>query len=150
MWQTFCAGPFPERQRMGMTVGVLSGSSWPGHTRAVPLIGAAGWTLALLPLALSVYFASSLGAVASGETFHVRQDSVPALGVNLSFTLDGLSLLFALLISGVGALILVYAGGYMAGHHGLGRLYAYLLMFMAAMLGLVLVTTSSSCSSSGS
>src|SRR5919112_465158 len=52
--------------------------------------------------------------------------------------LDGLSLLFALLISGVGALVLVYAGGYLAGHPELGRLYAFLLMFMASMLGLVL------------
>src|SRR4051812_30520383 len=100
--------------------------------------GAAGWTLALLPLALTAYFASFVGAVASGETFHVRHGWVPALGVNLSFTLDGLSLLFALLISGVGALVLVYAGGYLAGHPGLGRLYAFLLMFMASMLGLVL------------
>ncbi len=99
---------------------------------------AAGWILALLPLALTVYFASFLGPVASGETYHAGHDWVPSLGVNLSFTLDGLSLLFALLISGVGALVLVYAGGYLAGHPQLGRLYAYLLMFMASMLGLVL------------
>ena len=76
--------------------------------------------------------------IAAGETFHVRHDWVPSLGVNLSFTLDGLSLLFALLISGVGALVLVYAGGYLAGHPQLGRLYAFLLMFMASMLGLAL------------
>ena len=63
---------------------------------------------------------------------------MPALGVNLSFTVDGLSLLFALLISGVGALVLVYAGGYLAGSPQLGRLYAFLLFFMASMLGLVL------------
>ena len=99
---------------------------------------AAGWTLALLPLVLTVYFASFLGAIASGEAFRTGLDWVPSLGVALSFTLDGLSLLFALLICGVGALVLVYAGGYLAGHPQLGRLYAYLLMFMASMLGLVL------------
>ncbi|HXG09205.1 MAG TPA: putative monovalent cation/H+ antiporter subunit A [Gemmataceae bacterium] len=99
---------------------------------------AAGWALALLPLALTVYFASFLGVIGSGETLHVHRDWVPALGVNLSFTLDGLSLLFALLISGVGALVLVYAGGYLAGRPQLGRFYAFLLMFMASMLGLVL------------
>lgn len=125
---------------MGIAVGVFSGFILalvaPGLCR---LTGrAAGWTLALLPLVLTVYFASFLGAIASGEAFHVRHDWVPALGVSLSFTLDGLSLLFALLISGVGALILVYAGGYLAGHPQLGRLYAFLLMFMASMLGLVL------------
>jgi len=100
--------------------------------------GSAGWILALLPLGLTVYFASALGDVAAGETIYVRQEWVPALGVSLSFALDGLSLMFALLISGVGALVLVYAGGYLAGHPRLGRLYAFLLLFMASMLGLVL------------
>src|SRR5690349_5113126 len=125
---------------MGMTAAVLSGFilalAAPGLCRFTGR--AAGWALALLPLALTVYFASFLGAIGSGETFHVRHDWVPALGVDLSFRLDGLSLLFALLISGVGALVLVYAGGYLAGHPQLGRLYAFLLMFMASMLGLVL------------
>ena len=76
--------------------------------------------LALLPLALTVYFASFLGTVASGEIVRVRHDWVPSLGVALSFTVDGLSLLFALLICGVGALVLVYAGGYLAGHPSSG------------------------------
>ena len=52
--------------------------------------------------------------------------------------LSPLLLLFALLISGIGALIVLYAGAYLADHHHLGRFYAYLLGFMAAMLGLVL------------
>lgn len=125
---------------MGMAVGVFSGFILalvaPGLYR---LTGrAAGWTLALFPLILTGYFASFLGVIAAGETFHFHQDWVPALGVNLSFTLDGLSLLFALLISGVGTLILIYAGSYLAGHPQLGRMYAFLLMFMASMLGLVL------------
>ena len=63
---------------------------------------------------------------------------VAAAGVALTFRLDGLSLLMALIISGVGALILVYAGGYMQGAASAGRLYALLLAFMASMLGLVL------------
>ncbi len=125
---------------MGLAVGVFSGFILalvaPGLCRFTGR--AAGWVLALMPLVLTVYFASFLGAIASGDTFHARQAWVPALGVNLSFTLDGLSLLFALLISGVGALVLVYVGGYLAGHPELGRLYAFLLMFMASMLGLVL------------
>src|SRR5262245_57460569 len=125
---------------MGMTAAVLYGFI---VALAAPVLQrltgrAAGWVLALLPLALTVYFASFLGVVASGEAIRTRLDWVPSLGVSLSFTLDGLSLLFALLISGVGAVVLVYTGGYLAGHPQLGRLYAYLLMFMASMLGLVL------------
>ena len=99
---------------------------------------ATSWALALLPLALTAYFASFLGGISSGETFHVRHAWAPSLGVNLSFTLDGLSLLLALLINGVGALVLVYAGGYLAGHPQLGRFHVLLLIFMASMLGLVL------------
>lgn len=125
---------------MGLVVAILSvfilALATPGLHR---LMGrATGWTVALLPLGLTIYFAGFLPVIASGETVHVHQDWVPALGVNLSFSLDGLSLLFALLICGIGALVLVYAGGYLAGHAQLGRLYALLLMFMASMLGLVL------------
>src|SRR4051794_37321092 len=124
---------------MGMTAAVLSGFvlalAAPGLHRRT---GRAGWLLALLPLALTAYFVGLLGGFGWGATFHASCVWVPSLGVGLSFTLDGLSLLFALLISGVGALVLVYAGGYLAGHPQLGRLYALLLLFMASMTGLVL------------
>ncbi len=109
-----------------------TGDSPPGRGRAT------GWALALPLLALTGYFASFLPAVASGETFHVQRNWAPTLGVNLSFTLDGLSLLLALLICGVGALVMVYAGGYMAGRPLLGRFFGLLLLFMVSMLGLVL------------
>jgi multicomponent Na+:H+ antiporter subunit A len=100
--------------------------------------GATGWLLALLPLGLFIYFASFIPAVAAGQVFTVSHLWVPSLGVNLSFYLDGLSLTFALLISGIGALVVVYAGGYLAGDERSGRLYLFLLMFMASMLGLAL------------
>ena len=100
--------------------------------------GYTGWLLALLPMGLVVYFASHAQLVASGGAIHESYAWVPALGVNFSFHLDGLSLLFALLITGIGALILIYAGGYLAEHPQLGRLYAFLLLFMGSMLGLVL------------
>jgi multicomponent Na+:H+ antiporter subunit A len=100
--------------------------------------GWAGWILALLPLSLFLYFASFAGEIGAGETVQAVRAWVPSLGVRLSFALDGLSLLFALLISGIGALIVVYGGGYLAGHPQLGRFYAYVLMFMASMLGVVL------------
>ncbi|MBX3065955.1 MAG: putative monovalent cation/H+ antiporter subunit A [Anaerolineae bacterium] len=96
------------------------------------------WLLALLPLALTIYFGQFIPSVAEQERLSVSYTWVPSLGINLSFALDGLSLLFALLVSGVGALIIIYAGGYLGDHPLLGRFYGYLLMFMASMLGLVL------------
>jgi multicomponent Na+:H+ antiporter subunit A len=98
--------------------------------------GATGWLIAVLPLGLTLYFARLLAPIARGETIRVAYTWVPSLGLNLSFYLDGLSLLFALLITGIGTLIMIYAGGYLP-ERDLGRFYAFILMFMASMLGLV-------------
>lgn len=63
---------------------------------------------------------------------------IPSLGLNLDFKLDGLSLLFVLLITGIGTLVFIYASSYLKGHPYLDRFFGYLMLFMAAMLGLVL------------
>ncbi|MDZ7269027.1 MAG: putative monovalent cation/H+ antiporter subunit A [candidate division KSB1 bacterium] len=99
---------------------------------------ATGWLLAILPAGALIYLLSLTGRVAAGESVILSLNWVPSLAVSFSFLLDGLSLLFAVLITGIGALILIYAGGYLAGHTLLGRFYFYLLLFMAAMLGVVL------------
>ncbi len=99
---------------------------------------ATGWFIALLPLGLGIYFVTLLQPVRTAGAFVVSHTWVPSLGIHFSFYIDGLSVTFALLISGIGALIMIYAGGYLAGHPQLGRLYTYLLMFMASMLGVVL------------
>ena len=100
--------------------------------------GYTGWVLALVPLAICIYLATFIGQVADGDTHRVSYDWIPTLSVQLSFYIDGLGLAFALLISGIGALIMVYAGGYLSGHPHQGRLFAFLLMFMGSMLGIVL------------
>jgi multicomponent Na+:H+ antiporter subunit A len=97
-----------------------------------------GWVIALLPLALFIYFARLTIPIANGEVFTTSYTWVPSLGIYLSFYLDGLGVLFGLLITGVGAAVMVYAGGYLAGHPYLGRFYTFILMFMASMLGVVL------------
>lgn len=63
---------------------------------------------------------------------------IPSLGIHLSFLVDGLSLFFGLIVSGMGCLIFFYAGHYLDHHfHHHGRFYSYLVLFMAAMLGTV-------------
>ncbi|MBO9362164.1 MAG: putative monovalent cation/H+ antiporter subunit A [Thermoflexus sp.] len=123
-----------------MIAAVLSGFALaiaaPGIVRLSP--GASGWLLALLPAGLTLYFARFLGPIAAGQTIAISYPWVADLGVSLSFRLDGLSLLFALLVCGIGALITIYAGRYLHGHPHLDRFYIYLLMFMTSMLGLVL------------
>jgi multicomponent Na+:H+ antiporter subunit A len=93
---------------------------------------------ALLPLGLCVYFGSQLPRVAAGEPLQDRYPWVPSLGIALDFRLDGLSLVFSLLITGIGTLVFWYAAAYLKGHAYLDRFFAYLSMFMGAMLGLVL------------
>lgn len=94
--------------------------------------------LPLVPMGLAGHFAMSLPTVVAGETHSSFAPWVAPLGLNLSWRLDGLSLLFAILITGVGALVTMYAGSYLAGNRQLGRLYGYLFLFMASMLGVVL------------
>ncbi|MCC5880611.1 MAG: putative monovalent cation/H+ antiporter subunit A [Idiomarina sp.] len=94
--------------------------------------------LAIIPAALTVWFASYIPAVASGEVIVHHYDWIPGLGVSFDMVLDGLSLLFALLICGVGTFIVLYAGAYLKGHENLNRFLVILLSFMGSMLGLVL------------
>lgn len=98
----------------------------------------AGLVIALIPASLFVYFARFLPAIASGATFDSQFAWVGELSIRLSFRLDGLSLLFSLLIIGIGTLVVIYASGYMAGHEHEGRFYLMLLAFLSSMLGLVL------------
>lgn len=63
---------------------------------------------------------------------------IPSLHINFDFYLDGLSLLFVLLISGIGSLVVLYSIYYLDNSERLGSFYVYLLMFMSAMLGVVL------------
>ncbi len=97
-----------------------------------------GWLPALLPAAFAVLFATALPTIADGDPIRLAYNWVPSLGINFSLLLDGLSLAFALLISGIGFFVTLYARTYLAGHPHLGRFTLYLLAFMVAMLGLVL------------
>lgn len=94
--------------------------------------------LSALPIALFIYFLGYIPLVSSGNIIYESYKWVPSLRVDASFRLDGLSLLFSLLITGIGSLIFIYAHSYLKGHKYLDRFYGYLCLFMSAMLGLVL------------
>ena len=96
-----------------------------------------GWVLGVIPLAIFVYFARQVSTISTSGPVREVYAWLPSLDIPLSFYLDGLSLLFALLVTGIGTLIVVYAGGYMKGHDKYGRFFTQLFLFMGAMLGLV-------------
>ncbi len=91
----------------------------------------------LVALGLCALSVAALPGVAAGTYPTLALEWVPALNVSFAFRFDGLSMLFALLITGIGALVVPYAASYLAGHRSLARLQWTLLAFMLAMLGLV-------------
>lgn len=93
---------------------------------------------ALFPAAALAIVASYIPSVFSGEAVVVSLPWIPALGLELSFHLDGLAMLFAILILGIGLLIILYARYYLSEDDSMGRFYAYLMLFMSAMLGIVI------------
>ncbi|WP_306118155.1 MULTISPECIES: putative monovalent cation/H+ antiporter subunit A [unclassified Roseitalea] len=98
----------------------------------------AAWALALVPALVFIHFLGFLDDIAAGARVTGGVQWIPSFNVNFSWLIDGLSLTFALLISGIGTLIVLYAGGYMKGHPQQGRFLSFILMFMGAMQGLVL------------
>ncbi|MGP4750532.1 putative monovalent cation/H+ antiporter subunit A [Agrobacterium pusense] len=97
----------------------------------------AAWILAIAPALSFVHFALMLPQVAAGGVVTGGYAWVPSFNLSFSWFIDGLSLTFALLITGIGLLIVLYAGGYMKGHPQQGRFLSFLLLFMGAMLGVV-------------
>ena len=94
--------------------------------------------LALFPLGLFVYFGYYLINLQWEENLILAYEWIPSLGINMDFKIDGLSVLFSLLITGIGTLIYFYAADYLKHSPYLNRFYCYLTLFMGAMLGLVL------------
>jgi len=93
---------------------------------------------AALPAGLALLFVSLAPGVVDGEPVRWSVEWVPQLQLAMSFSLDGLSLLFSLLITGIGVAVILYAEQYLHGHAEIDRFHALALAFMASMLGLVL------------
>lgn len=102
-------------------------------SRGVTALGAIGVSLTSLILLLT-----QAQAVFNGETIIQTWSWLPQLGIDLSFRLDALGLLFSLLITGIGTLIFIYAYYYLSPKNSLSKLYLLLMLFMAAMLGISL------------
>ncbi|MBS3666984.1 monovalent cation/H+ antiporter subunit A [Vreelandella boliviensis] len=91
---------------------------------------------AVLPATALVMTLLNVPALLDGEQLRFSATWMPELALNLAFRLDGLSLLFNLLILGIGLLIILYAHYYLAKDEPFGRFYAFLMLFMASMVGI--------------
>ncbi len=98
-----------------------------------------GWFVIIVPLLLFVYFAARFPLQSGSAPLYRSVSWIPSLGIRLDLHLDGLSLLFALIITGIGTLVILYSIYYMSkDREALHNFYIYLLVFMGAMLGIVL------------
>ncbi|MBQ0756036.1 MAG: monovalent cation/H+ antiporter subunit A, partial [Amphritea sp.] len=96
------------------------------------------FSVAILPAWSLILVLMFAGDVFDGQDIRQSIDWIPAMGLDLSFRLDGLSLLFLLLILGIGLLVILYARYYLSTKDSMGRFYAYLILFMSAMVGIVI------------
>ncbi|WP_180127038.1 MULTISPECIES: monovalent cation/H+ antiporter subunit A [unclassified Acinetobacter] len=102
-------------------------------SRGVTALGAIGVSLSSLVLLLS-----QAQNVFNGKTVIQTWPWLTQVGIDFSFRLDALGLLFSLLITGIGTLIYIYAYYYLSPKNSLSKLYVLLMLFMAAMLGISL------------
>jgi multicomponent K+:H+ antiporter subunit A len=89
-------------------------------------------------LATAVLIALMYGDVASGGVVRAGMQWLPQWNLSLSLRIDGLAWVFAMMVSGVGALVVFYARYYMSPADPVPRFFSFLLAFMGAMLGIVL------------
>jgi len=96
-----------------------------------------GWFALFVPLTLFIALSRYIPSVADGMQYSHSFQWIPSYNINAALHLDGLSLLFGLLITGIGTLVILYSIFYLSKRESLAHFYVYLLLFMGAMLGLV-------------
>lgn len=119
----------------GALIALAFGHPW--LQQRVPT-AALAWGLAAAPLTAFLLLLARVPALDGVQALSFSLPWMPTLGLNASLYFDHLSALLGLLITGIGALVVVYAGYYFKGEAGAWRFFTYLLLFMTAMLGVVL------------
>ncbi len=95
----------------------------------------AGVLLSVVPFWIAGWLLSqALGAGPAREWSHAW---MPSMGIDLALRVGGFERLFLFLVSFIGGLILVYGGSYLDGDSKLARFFVIVLLFMAAMLGVI-------------
>jgi len=114
-------------------LGSVAAAFLPAAARNTAASWATSVTVACTVLVLLFYPEVQDGRVASA-----RFDWLPQFGIDVYFRMDGFAWLFALLVSFMGALVVLYARYYMSAEDPVPRFFSFLLAFMGAMLGVVL------------
>lgn len=92
---------------------------------------------AAIALVVAVQLALLYPQISAGTVLTERLLWLPSLGIDVVVRLDGFAWMFAMLVSGMGLLVIVYARYYLSADDPAARFYSLLLGFMGAMLGVV-------------
>jgi multicomponent K+:H+ antiporter subunit A len=112
--------------------------AWCGHANSQARRAATAGLAAAVTLGALALLLGDAEAVLAGHTVLARTEWVPAIGLNASFRLDALAFMFGMLITGIGLLVILYAAFYLRHDDPAGKFFSQLMLFMAAMLGIVL------------
>ena len=113
--------------------GSLVAALMPTHARTA----AAVWA-ALVGAAALAWVAWQYPALAGGQVLREEYRWIPSAGINFVVRMDGFAWMFAMLVTGIGTLVAVYARYYMSKNDPVPRFFSFFLAFMGAMLGVVL------------
>ena len=114
-------------------MGAVAAAILPTHAR-----DAAAWLAGTIAVAALVLVWLAYPTIALGGVLRLELPWMPTLGLHVSLRMDGFAFMFASLITGIGALVVLYARYYMSAEDPVPRFFAFLLAFMGAMLGVVL------------
>ena len=113
-------------------------TAWSGFTRSPGHRSRTAWLAAAVTASSLGLLLSQAPGILAGEVHQTFAPWVPEIGLNLGFKLDALSLMFGLLITGMGLLIILYAHSYLGQVDPVGKFFSTMMLFMASMLGIVL------------
>src|SRR6185436_13392826 len=113
-------------------VGAIAAGLLPTYAR-----NAAAWLAGAVTLVDLALVWAAYPTVAAGGVVRHEVEWMPSLGLNFVLRMDGLAWLFAGLVTGIGALVVLYARYYMSSNDPVPRFFSFLLAFMGAMTGVV-------------
>ncbi len=99
---------------------------------------AEAWLAGLVAVTCAVCVADYYPEISSGEVIRFDVPWLPQFGLDLYFRMDGYAWMFAMLVTFMGALVVLYARYYMSPADPVPRFFSFLLAFMGAMVGVVL------------
>jgi multicomponent K+:H+ antiporter subunit A len=99
---------------------------------------AEAWLAGAVALTSLGLLAAGYSRITHGGVIRYTLEWVPELGLEFSLRVDGFAWMFAMLITGIGFLVVLYARYYMSPADPVPRFFSFLLAFMGAMLGIVM------------